>query len=213
MARVALLIGTETYGAGFKALPAAPKDVLAWEKVLCAPEMGGFDDVRLLTNAPYNEIAETIETWFRGHTRDDLALLFISGHGVKDADRNLYFAACNTRKEREELVRSTAIAASFLRDCIRNSKSKRQIVILDCCFSGAFGDLVAKDDGSIDLESLLGAEGRVVLTSSSSIQYSFEEQDGNLSIYTRYLIEGIRTGAADLDGDGAITVDEITSIC
>lgn len=82
-------------------------------------------------------------------------------------------------------------------------------MILDCCFSGAFGDLLAKDDGSVDLKTILGAEGRVVLTSSNSIQYSFEQQDGNLSIYTRYLIEGIRTGAADLDDDGAITVDEL----
>lgn len=61
----------------------------------------------------------------------------------------------------------------------------------------------------MDLKTVLGAEGRVVLTSSTSIQYSFEQPDGDLSIYTRYLIEGIRTGAADLDNDGAITVDEL----
>jgi hypothetical protein len=83
------------------------------------------------------------------------------------------------------------------------------VVILDCCFSGAFGDLLAKDDGSVDLESQLGTEGGVVLTSSSSLQYSFEQQGSDLSIYTRYLVEGIRTGAADRDGDGAVSVDEL----
>jgi hypothetical protein len=209
MARVALLIGTGEYLDGFKPLPAATKDVEAVAAILCDPEMGGFDDVKTLINKSQSEIAEAIETWFGARQKDDLALLYISGHGVKDARSELYFAAGNTRKQREELVRSTAVSASFVRDRIRDSKAKRQVVILDCCFSGAFGDLLSKDDDQIDLENVLGAEGRVVLTSSSSIQYSFEQRDGELSIYTRYLVEGIRTGAADADGDGAISVREL----
>jgi formylglycine-generating enzyme required for sulfatase activity len=209
MARVALLIGTGEYAPGFKPLPAAPKDVEAIATILRDLEMGGFDQVHTLINPQYSEMNETIETWFRERQKDDLALLYISGHGVKDAQLDLYFAACNTRKQKEELVRATAVAASFVRDRIRESKAKRQIVILDCCFSGAFGDLLARDDDTINLEELLGAEGRVVMTSSSSIQYSFEQRDGELSIYTRYLVEGIRTGAADTDGDGAISVQEL----
>lgn len=209
MARVALLIGTGEYSQSFRLLPAAAKDVEAIANVLRDPEMGGFDDVRTLINRPYTDISETIETWFRERQKDDLALLYISGHGVKDAQSELYFAASNTRKQKEELVRSTAISASFVRDRIRESRAKRQIIILDCCFSGAFGDLLTKDDDSIKLESFLGDEGRVVLTSSSSIQYSFEQRDGDLSVYTRYLVEGIRTGAADMDEDGAISVQEL----
>ena len=207
--RVALLIGTGEYTEGLKPLPAAPKDVEAIAAVLRNPEMGGFDDVKTLINEPYTIIAETIEIWFQEQQKEDLALLYVSGHGVKDAQLDLYFAACNTRKQKEALVRSTAVAASFVRDRIRDSKAKRQIIILDCCFSGAFGDLLSKDDDMINLETLLGAEGRVVLTSSSSIQYSFEQRDGELSIYTHYLVEGIRTGAADIDGDGAISVQEL----
>lgn len=30
-----------------------------------------------------------------------------------------------------------------------------------------------------------------------------------LAIYTRYLVEEIQTGAADLDGDGAVSVNEL----
>jgi hypothetical protein len=84
-------------------------------------------------------------------------------------------------------------------------------IILDCCFSGAFDpSLQSKgDDGSLDLQGQLGAEGRVVLTSSSSTQYSFEQQGLDLSLYTRYLIEGIETGAGDRDEDGKISVREL----
>ena len=209
MARVALLIGTGDYTKGFKPLPAAPKDVAAIASVLRDPEMGGFDQVQSLVNQPHTKIAETVETWFRERQKDDLALLYISGHGVKDAQSDLYFAACDTRKQKEELIRATAIAASFVRDRVRESKAKRQVIILDCCFSGAFGNLLSKDDHTINLETVLGAEGRVVLTSSSSIQYSFEQRDGELSLYTHYLVEGIRTGAADANSDGAISVQDL----
>lgn len=142
MARVALLIGTENYGSGFRALPAAPRDVAAWEVVLRDPSMGGFDEVQTLINPIQSEMAQTIEAWFRSHTKEDLALLFISGHGIKDDQLNLYFAASDSRKEKEILMRSTAVPAAFVHDRIRESRSKRQVVILDCCFSGAFGDLI-----------------------------------------------------------------------
>jgi uncharacterized caspase-like protein len=210
VAKVALLIGVSEYREGLKLLPAALKDVEAMQEMLQNPEMGGFDEVKPLINPNRSRMEEEIEIWLKDRQPDDLLLLFFSGHGVKDESRDLYFATCNTRKDqRGELIKSTAVPASFVRNCLKRSKSKRQVVILDCCFSGAFGDLVAKDDSDVDLESQLGTEGGVVLTSSSSLQYSFEQEGSDLSIYTRYLVEGIRTGAADQDGDGAVSVDEL----
>jgi len=47
------------------------------------------------------------------------------------------------------------------------------------------------------------------LTSSAATEYSFEREGEDLAIYTRYLVEGIQTGAADLDGDGAVSVNEL----
>lgn len=209
MGKVALLIGVSEYREGLKPLPAAPRDVAAMQEVLQNPEMGGFDDVKLLINPTHSDMAVEIETWFESCQSDDLAVLFFSGHGIKDESRELYFTACDTRKINEKLIKATAVSASFVRSCLRRSKSKRQVVILDCCFSGAFGDFSTKDDGCVDLEGLLGSEGGVVLTSSSSLQYSFEQPGSDLSIYTHYLVEGIKTGVADQDSDGAVSVDEL----
>ena len=209
MGKYALLIGVDTYGEGLQPLPAAPKDVAALGEVLLNPKMGGFDEAKPLINPTQPEMAREIELWFQDRQPEDLVLLFFSGHGVKDDRRDLYFAAANTEKQRDRLVRSTATAARFLHDCIRGCKAKYQVLILDCCFSGAFGDLVGKDDGEIPLKEQLGAEGRVVLTSTSAVDYSFEEKGADLSIYTRYLVEGIATGAADEDGDGVITAEEL----
>ncbi|MGB5962009.1 MAG: GUN4 domain-containing protein [Coleofasciculaceae cyanobacterium] len=211
MVKVALLIGVSQYGAGFNQLPAATKDVEEMHRVLQHPDIGDFKEVKSLIDPDPQEMGTAIENLFGAGSREDLLLLFFSGHGIKDESGNLYLATRTTRKnERGGLIRSTALSARFIQEIMSDSRAKRQVVILDCCFSGAFGEgLLAKDDSSIDIKRQLGGEGRAVLTSSTSTQYSFEQQDADLSIYTRYLVEGIETGAADLDEDEVISVDEL----
>ncbi|MBD0388437.1 MAG: caspase family protein [Nostoc sp. C3-bin3] len=139
MAKVALLIGVSKYEPGLTALPVAIKDVEAMQRVLLNPEIGGFDDVTLLINPQRQAMDEAIETLFADLQKDDLVLLFFSGHGIKDENGKLYFAACNTKKsEKGELVKATTVPASSVHEVLKNSRSKREVVILDCCFSGAF---------------------------------------------------------------------------
>ena len=207
----ALLIGVGEYEPGLNPLPSSVKDVQAVERVLRHPEMGDFGAVKCLTNPDSQRMQEEIENLFADCLKDDLLLLYFSGHGIKDESGKLYFATRLTRKNpRGQLIKSTAIPASFIHNVMSDSRSKRQVMILDCCFSGAFAEgLLAKGDASVDIRTQLGGEGRVVLTSSSSTQYSFEQMGEELSIYTLYLVEGIATGAADLDEDGFISVDEL----
>jgi len=211
MAKVALLIGVTNYQPGLNTLPSAERDVQALAKVLQRPEVGGFDQVKSLLNPSSQQMQEEIEALFRDRHRDDLVFLFFSGHGIKDDSSKLYFATSLTQKTpRGELVKSSAVPASFVHEIMSNSKSKRQVVMLDCCFSGAFAEgMTAKDDGRVDVQRQLGGEGRAVLTSSTSTQYSFEQQGTDLSVYTHYIIEGIETGSADQDNDGVIAVDEL----
>jgi hypothetical protein len=209
--KVALLIGVSEYQAGLNPLPGAVKDVEAMQRVLKHPEMGEFDEVKTLTNPEPIAMQEAIETLFSSRAKDDLALLFFSGHGVKDDNNRLYFATRLTRKNpKGDLVKATAVPAGFVQDVMSNSRCKRQVVLLDCCFSGAFAEgMTAKDDGTVDVQKQLGGEGRAVLTSSTSTQFSFEQQGSELSVYTRYIVEGIETGAADTDSDGSISIDEL----
>jgi uncharacterized caspase-like protein len=211
MAKFALLIGVSEYEPGLNPLPAAAKDVAAFQRILQDAEMGGFDEVKTLINPDPQTMQYAIETLFTGHSKDDLELLFFSGHGIKDDSNNLHFATSITAKNpKGDLIISTAVPARFVREVMDNSRTKRQVIILDCCYSGAFNpSLQTKDDGSVDLTGQLGAEGRVVLTSSSSTQYSFEQQGSELSLYTHYLVEGIETGAGDLDEDGKISMREL----
>jgi Caspase domain len=117
MAKVALLIGVSEYEPGLNPLPGAVRDVEAIREVLLHAEIGGFasQDVILLKNPERQDMEEAIESLFSGRMKDDLVLLYFSGHGIKDDTNRLYLTTRTTRKtERGELIRSTAVAARKL---------------------------------------------------------------------------------------------------
>jgi formylglycine-generating enzyme required for sulfatase activity len=215
MAKVALLIGVSEYQPGLNPLPGSVLDVDALREVLVHSEMGGFAEtnVIVLKNPQRQEMEDRIYHLFANRSKDDLLLFYFSGHGVRDDRGQLYLANCNTRKDSGQLVDSTAVAATYLQNKINSSKSQRQVIILDCCFSGAIAQgMTIKDDGVVDVNAYLGGKGRAILTSSTATEYSFGSdttEETGLSVYTRYLIEGIKTGAADTDNDGYIGVDEL----
>ena len=212
MAKVALLIGISEYEPGLAPLPNAVKDVEAMRRVLVNPEMGNFAeaDVTMLKNPPRQHMEDAIYNLYANRDQDDLVLFYFSGHGVTVESGDFYFSTSITRKNQGKLIPTSAVAATNVHSWMNQSKSKRLVVILDCCFSGAFAKgLTAKDSGTIDLQQYLGGEGRAILTASTSTQYAFESDGLELSIYTHYLVEGIEKGAADIDGDGLIAVDEL----
>ncbi|MGB3636959.1 MAG: caspase family protein [Rivularia sp. (in: cyanobacteria)] len=212
MAKVALLIGISEYEAGLNPLPAAVQDVEAMRQVLGNPEMGGFadNDITVLKNRQPQDIRNAIYNLFANRHKDDLLLFYFSGHGIKDDRGKLYLSTRDTKKDNGRLVTPSAVPASYLHENINYSRSQRQVIILDCCFSGAIASgMTLKDDGSVNVQEQLGGKGRAILTSSTSTQYSFEQQGSELSVYTSYLVEGIKTGAADTDGDGCISIDEL----
>ena len=212
MVKVALLIGVSEYEPGLNSLPGAVKDVEAMQRVLVNPEMGGFAmaDITVLKNSQRQEIEDAIYHLFSNRQKDDLLLFYFSGHGIKDDRGKLYLSTRATKTQNGKLVTPSAVAASVLHDNINDSRSHRQVVILDCCFSGAIAQgMTVKDADMINVQEQLGGKGRAILTSSTSTQYSFEQEGSELSIYTRYLVEGIETGAADKDTDGWISIDEL----
>ncbi|MDX2216413.1 MAG: caspase family protein [Oculatellaceae cyanobacterium bins.114] len=145
----ALLVGVSEYASGLTSLPGASRDVDAIQRILDDPEMGAFDQTKALKNPDRQTIEQAIEALFSELDRDDLGLLYFSGHSIKDDTGNLYLATPNTQKNTSgKLIITTAVAASAIHTIMNRSHSKRQVVILDCCFSGAFAEgMRAKDDG------------------------------------------------------------------
>lgn len=200
--RLALIVGVSEYGEGFEPLPGSLRDVQAMDAILKNADRGAFQ-TQALENCDRSTLEANIEQFFRGKSPDDVLLFYFSGHGDLGSggmlNQHLHFCTRNTTKQDKRLVESSALSASFLKRQMDLSKSRQIIVILDCCYSGAIGDLLKKGDEEIDYGELQ-AEGRVILASSSAAKVSLQAKDG-LSLYTRYLIEGME-GAA-YPGQGA----------
>ncbi|MCP2165469.1 caspase, EACC1-associated type [Goodfellowiella coeruleoviolacea] len=214
--RRALLIATGTYtDAAFAGLRAPQADVAALAGVLRDPEIGGYA-VDVLTDQPSHQVRVRLNELFTTAGRDDLVLVYVSGHGVKDETGQLHLATTDTQRA---LLASTGVPAAFVRDLIDHSPARRVVVWLDCCYAGAFpAGVVPKAEGSVDVLSQLDARagrGCAVMTASTAIQYAFERGTAGVtgtaapSVFTGAIVEGLRTGAADLDADGEINAAEL----
>jgi hypothetical protein len=209
--RRALVVATYDYDdPDLSRLTSPGHDAESFAAVLTDPEVAGFN-VTMLLNEPTHVVAEAIEDFYAAGRSQDLSLLYFSGHGLKDDDGRLYLAMSNTRRLR---LRSTGLSATQVNEAMDSSMSRRNVLILDCCYSGAFpAGRTAKADQGVDTLGKFHGKGRAVLTASDATQYAFEGNNlrgaGTSSVFTRYLVEAIRTGEADLDEDGDIALDEL----
>jgi hypothetical protein len=191
--------------------PAEDADALA--RVLGDPAIGGFE-VDLVHNVPEHILRMKVSDFLTADDRltDDTLLLHFSCHGVKDDAGRLFFASPNTQMHN---LKGTALSASWLAECIEDSRSRKILLLLDCCYSGAFSDTrrARAGDAAHPLEPLRGGTGRVVLTATSELEYAWEGDtrsgEPTPSVFTSALIKGLETGEADRDGDQRIAVGEL----
>ena len=210
--KYALIIGnTEYLDPGLAQLTTPSRDAEDLARVFQDREICAFDEVKILLNQSEHVVRRTIEDFFNQKKPDDLVLLYFSGHGVRDEQGSLYLAVKNTNRAR---LRSTAIKSDYIREAMDQSRSKRQVLILDCCHSGAFAQgTKAATGASIGIASEFEAGyGRIVLTASDSTQFAWEGDkvigETDNSLFTHFLVQGLE-GEADRDGDGIITIDEL----
>ena len=208
----ALIVATESYDdSDLAALRSPAQDAQKLSEVLANPAIGNYSLTTLL-NKPGEVIKEEVEGFFAERKPVDLALLYISGHGIKDPNGDLYFAARTTKLKR---LASTGISAQFIYQQVNRCRARRIVLLLDCCFSGAYlKGHIPRAPSNVQLPSPLG-KGWAVITSSTALEYSFEADTWRStgkampSLFTAALVQGLRTGEADRDGDGFVSVDEL----
>jgi hypothetical protein len=209
--RHALIVATASYDdPKLSALRAPAADAERLAAVLADPAKGAFA-VQTLVDASQGVLARRIAGFFRDRRPDDLLLVHFSCHGVKDDRGELFLAATDTEVD---LLSATGVSAQWLNDQIARTRSRRTVVLLDCCFSGSFPfGLRPRSPTTVDASTELQGRGRAIITASSAMEYAYEGDEltgeGQPSIFTSAVVEGLESGHADLDGDGLISVDDL----
>ncbi|MGH2943923.1 MAG: caspase family protein, partial [Solirubrobacteraceae bacterium] len=212
-ARDALIVAVASYrDLKLRRLRAPAADAERLGAVLEDPTIGDFR-VTVASDESEAHLRRRLARYFSARAPDDLLLLHFSCHGIKDDKGELYLAAVDTESD-PDLLSATAIASGWLNEQIDRCRSKRIVVLLDCCFSGSFRlGFKPRAGGTVDVGGHLGGRGRAVITASNSMEYAYEGDRLTgapaPSVFTGAVVEGLETGEADRNRDGWISVDEL----
>jgi hypothetical protein len=199
----ALLIGNSTYPAdehNLQTLKGPIKDIAALNRALVDPDTGLFADldVTLLPEATSARAVRALGRLFAAAERDDVLLMYFSGHGKLDQLGRLHL--CMQDTETTDLL-STAVSSVRVSEFADASRANSIVIILDCCYAGAFR--------GADLGAAVAGPGRYVMSSCRGSQLANDATvDNGTSFFTQHLVEGLRE-ATDQDDDGYISFSDL----
>jgi len=210
MGRHALLVGTATCPAdrNLLPLPGVRQDVTQL-KVAFGTD-GSFDSIDHFIDLPAAQLRQVVEDFYGARRTGDLALFYSSGHGVLHDDRqSLFLAATDTVADN---LHATAFDIDgILRHLLNHTKASQKVVLLDCCFSGAFSAR-HRFTGGVRQEPRRARRerGTFMLTSSDHMKASKAQGPDRPSVFTEVLLEGLRGAAHATADDGWITTSDLS---
>jgi hypothetical protein len=199
----ALLIGNSHYPDDADNLPDLKgpiNDVSALGRLLSQEWNSLFSpaDVKLLTDRQSYEISAELEELLTTARRDDVLLIYYSGHGITADNGSLLLCARDSRLDRRL---ATTVSAETITRMTDQSAAAITIIILDCCYAGAFktGDVATE----------LAGRGRYVLAATRSRDRARDAEHGTgFSRFTGHLLRGLQ-GAAAQPGASYVTVSDL----
>ncbi|MBX9894681.1 MAG: caspase family protein [Nitrosomonas sp.] len=148
--------------------------------------------------------------WIRRQTtQHDVAIVFISGHGINDYQGEYYLLPHDV--EAGDLY-ATGIAKSEI-NRVLNQTAGKLIIFLDTCYAGGAKRRSIKGGAQADINGVVNelakaGQGAVVFASSTGNQVSVELDEFKHGAFTKALLEGL-DGKADLLKDGFISTSEL----
>jgi hypothetical protein len=170
-----------------------------------------YEKVELLLLTDEYASAENIRdglNWLQYQTtQQDVAMLFMAGHGINNNVGDFYFMPVNADAER---LNATCVGYQEIKRTI-DANAGKLLVFMDACHSGNVLGNTQQRAAAVSeaVSELTGADnGPVVFTSSTGRQFSLESAEWNNGAFTKALVEGLN-GKAELPGNNTITVKSL----
>jgi uncharacterized caspase-like protein len=192
-------------------LSSAHKDAKSIIKAFKSQEGNIFGRVetRLLTNAEAS--VEAITDALKGLEsvkENDLAVVFLAGHGIMSKDEVFYFLTPSGDLEKPE---KGGISWTLLGDALNKVKG-RVLVLLDACHSGNISTqvIVPNDELAQKLRSE-GKSGIMVFSASKGRQSALEDVEGGFGVFAHAITQslGPESKQADTNGNGFVEFMEL----
>jgi hypothetical protein len=200
--RFTLVIGANSGGAERPRLQYAVSDAERFARVLI--ELGGVapQNEIILRQPKLKELLDALDQLSARVTEARRA----QGTGGGRTEVLLYYSG--HADERGLLLGDDRYSYRTLRDRLDQIPADVRIAVLDACASGAFTRLKGgKARPAFLVDQSATMRGHAFLTSSAETEAAQESDRIRASYFTHYLVSGFR-GAADLSGDGKVTLNE-----
>ncbi len=203
-----MAIGVSNYGDPSIRLDFAAKDSTDLSNFLKAQEGGLYRKVtvRLLTDggAKRDDILDGLEWIRRELTARDVAIVFLAGHGVNDADGVYYFLPQDVDLKR---LKRTGVIFTEIRNTLISLPGKA-LFFIDTCHAGnvlGTGSRSVRADTTAVVNELSSADnGVIVFAAATGRQFAQESSNWGNGAFTKAILEGL-SGQADFGKSGRIT--------
>jgi hypothetical protein len=199
--RFALVTAANDGGPDRPLLQYAVSDAERFARVI--EELGGVrpDDAILLKQPKLRELEDAI---------DRLQRRVVEAHraGNGDGRTEMLFYYSGHADDKGLLLGEDRYSYRSLRDRLDEVPADVRIAVLDACASGAFTRLKGGEQRQPFLvDESADMRGHAFLTSSAASEVAQESDRIRASYFTYYLVSGLR-GAADVTGEGKVTLNE-----
>lgn len=208
---VVVAIGVSDYRRSELRLEYADDDARRFAAALKKQEGRRYSQVlirQLIDGEATRKDVQTALAWLQTQVGpNDVAVLYIAGHGFQTPDENYVFAGADFDPIRPW---ETGVDYRLIRDTLRklSGTGGRALFVVDTCHSGGVvgGNLGASNAGTLATTLSRPEYGVVVLTASKKDQLSYEGAEWGGGAFTSAILEGILDGRGDSAGTGEVTV-------
>jgi hypothetical protein len=167
--------------------------------------------VLLNEEATRANVASALRQNLKPAGRDDIVIVYLSGHGATDPvmPNEYYFLTYDSRADN---LFGTALLMNDA-NLFKGVDSKHVLLLSDACHSGGFNtllDAARAKSAERFLSVFQMLPGRVAISSSRADEKSYEKDIYGNSIFTHFLLKGLR-GEAESRTDGVVTAKALYS--
>nr|MBI3612298.1 SUMF1/EgtB/PvdO family nonheme iron enzyme [Nitrospirota bacterium] len=207
----AVVIGINEYQHNIPKLRYAVADAQAVGEEL---ERRGFTVIRLLNQQATGErIRAVLGDELPARMKpDDRLLVFYAGHGetrtISGGQPMGYLLPVDAHRER---LHGTAINMAEIRNLAALLPSKHVLFLVDVCYGGIAGQQFRSLPPQTEsyLKQITKEPGRQLITAGGAGQQVVEGPRWGHSVFTYFLLKGLKDGLADLNQDGVIPASEL----
>ncbi|MDR2313091.1 MAG: caspase family protein [Spirochaetaceae bacterium] len=135
--------------------------------------------------------------FLKNASSQDMALLFLAGHGVSDSEGNFLFLGADASFTGNGSIDPTGVIGARDIFTVLNSGGNR-LVFIDACHSGGLGGNTSAVDADTLVRSLMESNA-FVFTSSKSSELSQERAEYSHGVFTFSILRGLNGTAAQGD--------------